>query len=104
MLRLDMRFQAWHRIIHCAGEPAMECLRGAAPTNHEDGSDILVVLPSVLFVADVFVIHPATTSYSCAATQIAGSAPASRDALKRRQCHAGGLPTAPLLLSLVDGV
>jgi hypothetical protein len=45
-------------------------------------------------VADVSVVHPATTSYSRAAAKTAGAAAASRDALKRRQYLAGGLPTA----------
>jgi hypothetical protein len=44
-------------------------------------------------LADVSVVHPAATSYSSAAVQIAGAAAASRDVLKRRQYHAGGLPS-----------
>jgi hypothetical protein len=43
-------------------------------------------------VADISVIHPATTSYSHAAEWNAGAAAASRDALKHYQYHAGGLP------------
>jgi hypothetical protein len=46
-------------------------------------------------VADVSVVHPAATSYSRAAARAAGAAAASRDAFKRRQYHAGGLPAAP---------
>jgi hypothetical protein len=98
-LRHDMLLQAWRRIAHragvsTAGEPAMDRLRTAAPTNREDRGDILAVLPSGLVVADVSVVHPAATSYSRAAARTAGAAAASRDALKRRQYHAGGLPAA----------
>jgi hypothetical protein len=50
-LHRDMLLQAWHQIAHCAGvstagEPAMDRLRTAAPTNSEDRGDILAVLPS----------------------------------------------------------
>jgi hypothetical protein len=45
-------------------------------------------------VADVSLVHPAATSYSCAATRTTDAAAASRDALKQRQYHAGGLPVA----------
>jgi hypothetical protein len=72
----------------------MVCLWNAASTNREDGSDILAIFPSGLVVADVSVAHPAATSYSCAAARTAGAAAASRDALKRRQYHAGGLLAA----------
>jgi hypothetical protein len=72
----------------------MDRLRTAAPTNREDRGDILAVLPSGLMVADVSVVHPAAISYSRAAARTAGAAAASRDALKRRQYHAGGLPAA----------
>jgi hypothetical protein len=94
-----MLLQAWRRIAHragvsTAGEPAMDRLRTAAPTNREDCGDILAVLPSGLVVADISVVHPAATSYSRAAARIAGAAAASRDALKRRQYHTGGLPAA----------
>jgi hypothetical protein len=51
-------------------------------------------------VADVSVVHPAATSYSRAAAQTAGAAAASRDALNRRQYHAGGLPAALLFYPL----
>jgi hypothetical protein len=99
MLRHDVLLHAWLRIAHwagvsTAGEPAMDSLRTAAPTNCEDRGDILAVLPSGLVVADVSVVHPAATSYSRAAVRTAGAAAASRDALKRRQYHACGLPTA----------
>jgi hypothetical protein len=77
--------------VSTAGEPAMDRLRNAGPTNREDRGDILAVLPSGLVVA---VVHPAATSYSRAAARTAGAAAASRDALKRRQYHAGGLPAA----------
>jgi hypothetical protein len=98
-LHYDMLLQAWHRIAHRAGmstpgEPAMDRLRTADPTNREDRGDMLAVLPSGLVVADVSVVHPAATSYSRAAAQTTGSAAASRDALKRRQYHAGSLPAA----------
>jgi hypothetical protein len=98
-LRHDMLLQAWRRIAHCAGvstagEPAMDCYRNAAPTNREDRGDILAVLPSGLVVADVSVVHPASTAYSRAAAQNAAAAAASRDAPKRRQDHNGGLPAA----------
>jgi hypothetical protein len=65
-----------------------------APTNREDRGDILTILPSGLVVADVSIVHPAATSYSRAAARTVGAAAASRDALKRRQYHAGGLPVA----------
>jgi hypothetical protein len=94
-----MVLQAWRRIAHragvsTAGEPAMDRLWNTAPTNCEDRGDILDVLPSGRVVADVSVVHPAATSYSRAAARNAGAAAASRDALKRRQYHAGGLPAA----------
>jgi hypothetical protein len=52
-------------------------------------------------VADVSVVRPAATSYSRAAARTAGAAgAASRDALKRRQYHAGGLSAAPSFFPL----
>jgi hypothetical protein len=80
--------------VSTACEPAIYGLRNASPTNREDHSDILAVLLSGLVVADVSVVHPAATSSSRAATWNAGAAAASRDALKRCQYHAGGLPAA----------
>jgi hypothetical protein len=58
------------------------------------------VLSSSLVVADVSVVHPAATSYSRAAARTASGAAASRDALKRRQYHAGGPPAALSFLPL----
>jgi hypothetical protein len=77
--------------VNTAGKPAMDRLRNAAPTNRDD---FLALLPSGLVVADVSVVHPAATSHSRAAARTAGAAAASRDALKRRQYHDGGLPAA----------
>jgi hypothetical protein len=94
-LRRDMLLQALHRIAHrtgvsTAGEAAMDRLRNTAPTNRKERSDI----HSGLVVTDISVVHPAATSHSWAAARTAGAAAASRDALKQRQYHAGGLPAA----------
>jgi hypothetical protein len=99
-LRHDVLLQASRRIAHragvsTAGEPAMDRFRNTAPTNREVRGDILAVLPSGLVVADVSIVHPAAPSYSRAAAWTAGAAATSRNALKRRQYHAGGLPAAP---------
>jgi hypothetical protein len=96
-LRHDMLLQAWRQIAHCtgasaAGEPATDRLRDAAPTDPEDQSDIVAVLPSSLVMAEVSLVHPVTTSYSRATMRNAGDAAASHDALKRRHYHASGLP------------
>jgi hypothetical protein len=72
----------------------MDRLRNAAPTNCEDRCDILAILPSGLVVADVSIVHPAAPSYSRATARTAGAPATSRDALKRRQYHAGGLSAA----------
>jgi hypothetical protein len=99
MLHHDMLLQAWRRIVHrsgvsTVGEPTMDHLRNAAPTNRENRSDILAVLSGGLVVADVLVSHPAATSYSRAAARTAAAAAASRNALKQRQYRAGCLPAA----------
>jgi hypothetical protein len=78
----------------------MNHLRKAAPTNCKNCSDILAILPSGLVLADVYVVHAAATSCHCAASWPAGAAAASRDALKRRQYHVGGLPAALSLYPL----
>jgi hypothetical protein len=84
MLRHDM-LPAWRRLAHragvsTAGEPAMDRLRNAAPTSHEDPGDILAVLPGSLVAANVFVVHPAPTSYSRAeASTCAWISECSRD-------------------------
>jgi hypothetical protein len=84
-----MLLQAWRRIAHragvsTAGEPAMDRLRTAAPTNREDRGDIL---PSGLVVADVSVVHPAATSYSRAAARTAGAAAASLGRFESSEQH-----------------
>jgi hypothetical protein len=85
-----MLLQAWRRIAHragvsTAGEPAVDRLRNAAPTNRDD---ILAVLPSGLVEADISCVS------TCGHFLFPGAAAASREALKLRQYHAGGLPAA----------
>jgi hypothetical protein len=55
-------------------------------------------VPRRLVLGDVSVIHPAVVSYAQAATQLPGSAAASRDAAKERAYRlvSSGLPSVPL--------
>ena len=89
-LRHDILKSIWRRLANRAGvassvEPTIRTLPGAQATavaNRPDSrGDILFMMPSGLTVADVSVIHPASTTYVHAA-QTTGGAATLRDAAK----------------------